>query len=119
MGLAAELDGRIGVNALWPRTGIETSAVSNVIVGDINALKTARKVDIMADAALSILNQNCKTFTGQFCIDETVLIKQGVLNFDSYKVDLRTRDEDLMPDFFVPVDWKEFPKMDMKKISKL
>ena len=33
LGMAAEFRGKIGVNALWPRTAIKTAAVKNVLGG--------------------------------------------------------------------------------------
>ena len=61
LGLSAELEQYgIAVNALWPMTAIETSAVTNVIDPDQHA-KT-RKPEIMADAASIILTQDA-TYT--------------------------------------------------------
>ncbi len=99
LGMAGELraDG-IAVNALWPRTGIATAAIRNALAGD-DGMKMCRKVDIMADAAHVILTKPSRTFTGQFCIDDTLLWEAGERDFDKYRVD-PTRD--LMPDFFVP-----------------
>ncbi|MDZ4869384.1 MAG: short chain dehydrogenase, partial [Alphaproteobacteria bacterium] len=53
----------------------------------------------MSDAAHVILTKPSREFTGNFCIDDTVLWEAGVRDFDQYRVD-PTRD--LMPDFFVP-----------------
>ena len=99
LGMAGELkaDG-IAVNALWPRTGIATAAIRNALLGD-EGMKTCRTVDIMADAAHVILTSPAREFTGNFCIDDTLLYAHGVRDFDKYRVD-PTRD--LMPDFFVP-----------------
>jgi citronellol/citronellal dehydrogenase len=99
LGMAGELkpDG-IAVNALWPRTGIATAAIRNALAGD-DGMKMCRTVDIMADAAHVILTKPSRAFTGQFCIDDTLLWDTGVRDFDKYRVD-PTRD--LMPDFFVP-----------------
>jgi citronellol/citronellal dehydrogenase len=99
LGMAGELksDG-IAVNALWPRTGIATAAIRNALAGD-EGMKMCRTPDIMADAAHVILTKKARDFTGQFCIDDTLLWEAGVRDFDKYRVD-PTRD--LMPDFFVP-----------------
>jgi citronellol/citronellal dehydrogenase len=99
LGMAGEFraDG-IAVNALWPRTGIATAAIRNALAGD-EGMKMCRTPEIMADAAHVILTKPSRTFTGQFCIDDTVLWEAGVRDFDQYRVD-PTRD--LMPDFFVP-----------------
>ena len=41
----------------------------------------------MGDAAHVILTQDAKTFTGRFCIDDTLLYEHGVRDFDKYRVD--------------------------------
>jgi len=99
LGMAGEFraDG-IAVNALWPRTGIATAAIRNALAGD-DGMKMCRTPDIMADAAHVILTKPAREFTGNFCIDDTLLWEAGVRDFDKYRVD-PTRD--LMPDFFVP-----------------
>jgi citronellol/citronellal dehydrogenase len=58
-----------------------------------------RTVDIMADAAHLILTKPARDFTGNFCIDDSLLYDNGVREFDKYRVDPT---KDLMPDFFVP-----------------
>lgn len=65
LGLSGELrDEGVGVNALWPMTGIETAAVGNVIAGgDESAFETTRTADIMSDAAHVILEQDGTKFT--------------------------------------------------------
>jgi citronellol/citronellal dehydrogenase len=99
LGMAGEfrVDG-IAVNALWPRTGIATAAIRNALAGD-EGMKMCRTPEIMADAAHVILTKRARDFTGNFCIDDTLLWDAGVRDFDKYRVD-PTRD--LMPDFFVP-----------------
>ncbi len=99
LGMAGEFksDG-IAVNALWPRTGIATAAIRNALAGD-EGMKMCRTPEIMADAAHVILTKPARQFTGNFCIDDTLLWEAGVRDFDKYRVD-PTRD--LMPDFFVP-----------------
>jgi len=44
----------VGVNALWPRTAIATSAVKNLLGGD-SSIQTSRNDQIMADSAYIIL----------------------------------------------------------------
>ncbi|NWH09275.1 MAG: NAD(P)-dependent oxidoreductase [Alphaproteobacteria bacterium] len=99
LGMAAEFksDG-IAVNALWPRTGIATAAIRNALAGD-EGMKHCRTPDIMADAAYVIFNRKSSEFTGNFCIDDTLLWEAGERDFDKYRVDPT---KDLMPDFFVP-----------------
>src|SRR5690349_14712084 len=57
LGLAGELrDKGIGVNALWPRTTIATSAIKNLLGGD-ETVAMSRSPEIMADAAYAIFNK--------------------------------------------------------------
>jgi len=98
LGMAEELrDQGIAVNALWPQTAIATAAVKNLLGGD-EAVRCCRKPEIMADAAYAILVRDSKLCTGNFLIDEAVLIEAGVTDMDRYAVDPSTQ---LMPDFFV------------------
>ena len=46
-----------------------------------------------------ILTQDAGTFTGRFCIDDTLLYEHGVRDFEKYRVDPSL---ELAPDFFVP-----------------
>ena len=103
LGLSAELkrDG-IAVNALWPRTTIATAAVANLLGGD-KLIRASRKADILADASHVILTKPSREFTGNFCIDDTLLWENGRREFDHYRID---PSEDLAPDFFVPEDSK-------------
>jgi citronellol/citronellal dehydrogenase len=87
----------IAVNALWPRTTIDTAAVRNLLGGETLS-KQSRTPDIIADAAFYILSRDSKTTTGNFFIDDEVLAEEGITNLDKYAVDLSC---DLMPDFFV------------------
>jgi citronellol/citronellal dehydrogenase len=95
LGMAAEFNGQVAVNALWPRTTIATAAV-NMLGGD-DLMKASRKPDIMADAAWHILTRG-KDFTGNFCIDDDVLKSAGVTDFTPYRMDPNTEPT---PDFFV------------------
>ena len=99
LGLSGELKGDgIGVNALWPRTTIATAAVRNLLGGEA-LMSRSRSPEIMGDAAHLILTQDARTFTGRFCIDDTLLYEHGVTDFEKYRVDSSV---DLAPDFFVP-----------------
>ena len=101
LGLAEELKPKgIAVNALWPRTTIATAAVNNLLGGD-KIMKASRTPEIIGDAAHLIFTQPAREFTGNFCIDDTLLSAHGVTDFDKYRVD---PSQDLMPDFFVPED---------------
>lgn len=98
LGMAAELAEKgIAVNALWPRTGIATAAVRNLLGGD-EMIRRCRKPEIMGDAAAAILKRP-SDFTGNFCIDDEVLAEEGVEDLDRYSVAPGTTD--FMPDFFI------------------
>ena len=101
LGFAGEFRDRgIAVNALWPRTTIATAAIRNIVGGD-QMMRASRKPEIMADAAHAILTKPSREFTGNFCIDDTLLAAEGVTDFDRYRID---RTVGLQPDFFVPED---------------
>ncbi len=97
LGLAGELRGKIAVNALWPRTTIATAAIKNLLGGDA-MMRRSRKPEIIADAAWRIF-QKPKSFTGNFLIDDTFLVAEGVTDFDRYRID---KTQPLQLDFFVP-----------------
>lgn len=96
-GWAAEFEGKIGVNCLWPRTTIDTAAVRNLLGGDQMASRS-RTPEIMGDASVAILKKPVD-FTGWFCLDDLVLAAEGVRDFSSYSV---TPGAKLEMDFFVP-----------------
>lgn len=99
LGMAEEFrDQNIGVNALWPITAIDTAAVRNVI-GDDEMAKKCRSPAIMADAAIAIFNKDPSLCTGNFFIDEEVLIAEGVSDLSVYQHADAT---ELLGDFFVP-----------------
>jgi citronellol/citronellal dehydrogenase len=98
LGMAEEFaTAGIAVNALWPRTAIDTAAIG-LIAPEMQ--RFCRSADIMADAAHAILTRNSRECTGRFFIDEDVLREEGVTDFARYR-DPRVREEELMPDFFV------------------
>jgi citronellol/citronellal dehydrogenase len=97
LGLAGELRGKVGVNALWPRTTIATAAIRNLLGGDA-IMRMSRKPEILAEAACRIF-QKPKSFTGNFLIDDTFLASEGIHDFDQYRVD---PSQPLQEDFFVP-----------------
>jgi citronellol/citronellal dehydrogenase len=101
LGMAEEFRERgVAVNALWPRTTIATAAVQNLLGGERMA-RMSRTPDIIADAAHVIVTKTAREFTGNFCIDDTLLAEHGVTDFDRYRVDPSV---DLQVDFFVPAE---------------
>jgi len=97
MAWAAEFRGTIAANCLWPRTVIDTAAVRNLLGGEAMA-RRSRRPEIMADAAHCILTRP-SSLTGWFCLDDLVLARAGVTDFERYAV---TPGADLAADFFVP-----------------
>ncbi len=86
LGMAEEFrDQGIAVNALWPRTVIATAAIN--LLGDAVKPENCRTEAIMADAAHAILCSDARNNTGNFYIDDEVLTKQGVTDFDQYAVE--------------------------------
>ncbi len=89
-------DDGIAVNALWPRTAIDTAAIG--MIGGEALRRSCRKPEIVADAAHWILTQPSRSTTGNFFIDEEVLNKAGITDFAPYAV---TPGSPLAPDFFI------------------
>ncbi len=99
LGMAEEFrsDG-VAVNALWPRTGIDTAAIAHIAGPAM--LRRCRKPEIMADAAHAILTRPARQCTGNFFIDDEVLREEGVTDFSPYRHQGVSEGE-LMPDFFL------------------
>jgi citronellol/citronellal dehydrogenase len=87
----------IAVNALWPRTPIDTSAVRNLL-GGAETLRGSRTPQILADAAHLILIRDSRGCTGNFFLDEPLLREAGVTDFEKYAV---VPGAPLLPDFFL------------------
>ncbi|ALC42601.1 CG5590, partial [Drosophila busckii] len=73
----------VAVNALWPRTSIYTAAVE-MLHGGPGAAKHSRKPEIMADAAYAIITRNARDYTGNFFMDDEVLLDVGVRDLGKY-----------------------------------
>ena len=100
LGMAAEFEGLVAFNALWPRTSIATAAVQNILGGD-EMVAHSRTPEILADAAYYILKRDFKTCTGNFFIDDELLNTEGVTDFSQYAVTPGMKDKDLFIDFFI------------------
>ena len=87
----------IAVNALWPRTAIATAAVKNLLGGE-TSIKHSRKPEIVADAAYYILISPSRECTGNFFIDDEVLMENGVTDLEKYSVVPGAK---LIQDFFL------------------
>ncbi len=99
LGMAEEFkrDG-IAFNGLWPKTTIATAAIQ-MVGGDL-MMKASRKPEIMAEAAHIILQKESKSCTGNFFIDEDVLLNNG---FKAEDLDqfAYAPGQELMPDLFL------------------
>ncbi len=100
LGMADEYAGKVAVNALWPKTVINTAAVQNQL-GGAPTVKAARQPSIMADAAWAILTRPVADASGHFFIDEEVLRDSGISDLSGYRVDPDLDDDKLLPDFFL------------------
>jgi len=100
LGMAEEFkDAGIAVNAIWPKTAIMTAAMVMMGGGDEISAQ-CRRPEIMADAAYVILTRHSREFTGNFCVDESILREAGVTDFAPYLAPGAT-EASLMPDFFL------------------
>ena len=97
LGMAEEFkrDG-IAVNALWPRTAIDTAALQMIPGIDTAACRTP---EILADAAYVILNKASRETTGNFFVDDEVLASVGETDLEKYSVVPGTKD--FLLDFFL------------------
>jgi citronellol/citronellal dehydrogenase len=86
----------IAVNALWPRTAIDTAALQMIPGIDTAACRTP---EILADASYVILNRISKETTGNFFVDDEVLASVGITDLDGYSVVPGTKD--FLLDFFL------------------
>ena len=99
LGMAEEFRSRgVAVNALWPRTTIDTEAI-RLIAGQ-ESRHFARSPRIMADAAHWIVTQPSRKMTGRFFVDDEVLRGAGISDFSRYRQP-GVSEDDLRPDFFV------------------
>jgi len=97
LGMAEEFKREgIAVNALWPRTAIDTAALQMIPGVDTDF---CRKPEILADTAHIILNRDAKTTTGNFFVDDEVLASEGITDFEKYSVKPGTTD--FLLDFFL------------------
>ncbi len=97
LGMAEEFkrDG-IGVNALWPRTAIDTAALAMIPGVDTDF---CRRPEILADSAYIIFNRESKTCTGNFFVDDELLAAEGITDLEKYSVKPGTTD--FLLDFFL------------------
>jgi len=114
LGMAAEFEGRVNVNALWPRTGIITAAME-MIGGGESVAKYCRKPDIMADAAYAILcRENC---AGNFFIDEHVVVEEGVEDLGRYAAVAGTRSEEMVDLVTLGASWENIARAFQRNVA--
>ncbi len=98
LGAAAELRDKVAVNALWPRTAIDTAAMREI--GRTMEIGALRSPEIMADAAWWILTSDPHSVSGRFLVDDEVLRAHGIPDLSKYAPP-GVADVDLTPDLFV------------------
>ena len=86
----------IAVNALWPRTAIDTAALQMIPGVDTAACRTP---EILSDSAYIILNRNSTECTGNFFVDDEVLASEGITDLEKYSVVPGTKN--FLLDFFL------------------
>jgi citronellol/citronellal dehydrogenase len=97
IGMAEEFRGDgIAVNALWPRTVINTAALAMIPGVDPNLCRTP---EILADTAYIIFNRDARKHTGNLYIDEDVLAAEGITDLSQYSVAPGTKR--FIPDLFL------------------
>jgi citronellol/citronellal dehydrogenase len=97
LGMAEEFKReKIAVNALWPRTAIDTAALAMIPGVDTAACRTP---EILADAAYIILNRDSASCSGNFFVDDEVLASEGITDLEKYSVVPGTKD--FLLDFFL------------------
>ncbi|SLN00991.1 SDR family oxidoreductase [Brevibacterium yomogidense] len=89
----------VAASCLWPQTLIATAAVQNVVAGD-EGMKSARRPEIMADAAARVLSMSADEANGQCFVDEAVLRDAGTSDFSQYLFEGAT-EESLEKDLFL------------------
>lgn len=100
LGWSDEFRGKIAANAIWPRTAVATAAIANILAGE-EAMKNCRKPEILAETAYRVLTKPAASFTGNFLIDDSFLVSEGITDLDQYSMEPGV---ELLPDFFVPED---------------
>ena len=97
LGLSEELKrDQIAVNALWPRTAIDTAALA--MIPGVDA-QYCRKPEILSDSAYIIFNRKASECSGNFFIDDEVLASEGFKDLSKYAV--APGNTEFIPDLFI------------------
>ena len=105
IGLSEELrPQKIAVNGLWPKTIIDTEALRMIPGIDRRA---TRKPEIVADALHALVTRNPVECTGNFFIDEEVIIEEEIADLETYATEAGVPP---MPDLFLDGPGSMFPE---------
>jgi citronellol/citronellal dehydrogenase len=109
LGLAEEYrEAGVAANALWPRSIVGTAAIEFASGPEgARRMRHARKPEIMADAAYAIFTSSARVLTGQFLLDDEMLMRSGTTDFASYQVEPSVP---LQIDMFIPADAPPAPE---------
>lgn len=89
----------IAANTIWPRCGIYTPSAE--LYGGKELVSEFRKPEIMADAAYEIVTSNSREFTGNHCLDDSILYERGCTDLEQYSM---VPGSALVEDYMVPQD---------------
>ncbi|MAW76380.1 MAG: short chain dehydrogenase [Planctomycetes bacterium] len=105
IGMSEELrPQKIAVNGLWPKTIIDTEALRMIPGIDRRA---TRKPEIVADALHALVTRNPVECTGNFFIDEDVIIEEEIADLETYATEAGVPP---MPDLFLDGPGSMFPE---------
>ena len=97
-GMSEEFRGYgVAVNTLWPRTVVATAAIQNLLGGD-EKMNICRNPSVMGDSAYVILTSDSRKTTGNYFMDDHVLLSSGTKSLENYRCNPNIREEDLGPD---------------------
>lgn len=96
LGIGAESG--IPAACLWPRTTIQTAAVSNILGGE-EVYRRSRTPELYADSARALLVGEGAAMAGRTLLCEDVLLEAGVTDFSAYSPGVA--ESELYPDAFV------------------
>ena len=71
------------------------------MLGGDEMINKSRTPEIMGDAAHAIFCSSPKHNTGQFWVDDEVMVGTGVHDLSKYRVKEDVAEHELIPDFFV------------------
>ena len=104
MGMAEEFKEQgVGCNTLWPQTAVITAIIDRMFGSD--GYQYSRTTDIMSDAAYIIFCSDSRSCTGNFFIDEDVVVKTGCKDLSIYAFDPKNANN-LIDDFLVEPRYK-------------